>query len=84
MTLIEQNDLLRTEFKGGVVLISPTVAEFPPWFRGRALFRMTLAKKFTRDDHSEGVFVWAGYTWYWKIEMFAGQRSINLFLGSEF
>jgi hypothetical protein len=63
--------------------MTPAVFDLPAWFRGRALFRMSQAQKFMDDEHSEGVFVFAGYCWYWRIGEFAGELSITLSLGSE-
>jgi hypothetical protein len=75
----EANDLLRTTFTGGKVLMTPIVYELPAFLRGRALFRMSLYDTFDdNDDHSEGVFVFAGYIFHWFIAEFEGQRSITL------
>jgi hypothetical protein len=38
---------------------------------------------YSESDHSEGVFIFAGYSFSWKIGEFAGERSISLMLGSE-
>lgn len=81
--IIQLNDLLRTEFKGGVVLMTPTVYELPSQMRGRALYRMSQAAHFTMDDHSEGVFEYADCLFHWRIGVFAGQRSITLAIGCE-
>lgn len=82
--IITANDLLRTQFKGGVVLMTPAVWELPAELRGRALVRMTMYQKFSTDsDHSEGVFVFAGLSFVWRIETFAGERSISLMLASD-
>jgi hypothetical protein len=83
-TAIRVNDLLRSEFIGGIVLMSPSVYALPPQMRGRALYRMSQAAHFTMDDHSEGVFEYADCLFYWRIGMFAGQRSITLMLGDEY
>jgi hypothetical protein len=80
---IARNDTLRTQLKGGVVLMTPGVWDIPAWFRGRAIYRMTQAQKYTNDDHSEGVFVFGGYCFYWTIGEFAGELSITLMLGGE-
>jgi hypothetical protein len=84
MDEIEANDLLRTEGKGGKVLMTSAVWNLDPQLRGRALYRMALAQKFTQDDHSEGVFLFAGYVFVWTIGMFAGERSITLGIGEDF
>jgi len=81
---IKRNDELRTTLKGGVVLFSPAVWELPPEIRGRMLYRLSLYSAF--DDHSEhdsGVFIFAGYAVCWKIDEFAGERSLSLLLGHE-
>ena len=35
------------------------------------------------SDHSEGLFIFAGWTLVWKIEEFANERAISLMLGHE-
>ena len=76
---IARNDELRCNFKGGVVLMTPAVWDLEPRLRGRALFRMTIYQAFDEEsDHSEGVFIFAGWSFHWFIEDFAGQRSITL------
>lgn len=80
---IAANDELRTQLKGGLLLFSPAVAEFPPWFRGRIVYRLTQTKKCLDDMHSEGVFVFGGYVFYWVIGEFAGERSISILLAED-
>lgn len=65
--IIATNDALRCRFQGGTVELSPSVKAMPAWFRGRALYRMSLQHKCINDDHSEGEFVFAGYVFYWQI-----------------
>lgn len=77
------NDDLRVFGRGGLILMTPAVYELPAWFRGRVLYRMTLCSKFTKDDHSEGVFVFGGWVFYWFIGEFAGQRALTLSMGEE-
>lgn len=75
------NDLLRTEFTGRVALMTPNVWMLPPELRGRALYRMTRYNTFSHDsDHGEGVFVFAGYSFVWRMESFGGERSISLMM----
>jgi hypothetical protein len=78
--IIARNDLLRTKFEGGKVVITPTVFHIDPQIRGRALYRLTLYNRFSGevDDHSEGSFTFAGYFWVWRIEDFAGERCLTL------
>jgi hypothetical protein len=81
----EQNDLLRTKFEGGKVVITPTVFHIDPQIRGRALYRLTLYSRFSGedDDHSEGSFTFAGYFWIWQIEDFAGERCLTLSVAAD-
>ncbi len=59
--------------------MSRSVYELPSQIRGRALHRMTLHEAFDAEsDHSHGVFVFCGYVFEWRIETFAGERSITL------
>lgn len=86
MTLEElrvRNDELRTQFKGGAVLMTPAVYDLPAFLRGRALYRMSQCEKSIDDNRSEGVFVFAGFLFHWRIALFAGELSITLSLGSE-
>src|SRR2546428_9586682 len=67
--VIELNDRLRTTFKGGRVQMTPSVFQLDPRLRGRALSVMARYNKF--DDSSEhdwGVFIFAGYSFEWRIE----------------
>jgi hypothetical protein len=44
---------------------------------------MSKCEKAMNEDRSEGVFIFCGMTWVWRIAEFAGERSITLSLGSE-
>jgi hypothetical protein len=81
----ERNDLLRTKFEGGKVVITPTVYHIDPQIRGRALYRLTLCNRFSDDcdDHSEGAFTFAGYFWIWKIDDFAGECCLTLSVAAD-
>jgi hypothetical protein len=72
MTLAErqkQNDLFRTTFKGGKVQFSACVSELDERVRGRALIRLTRYDTFhPESDHSEGVFVFAGWSFLFAID----------------
>ena len=68
-TIIELNDQLRTTFKGGRVQMTRSVYDLDERLRGRALSVMARYNKF--DDASEhdcGVFIFAGYSFEWRIE----------------
>ena len=85
MTLAETiaaNDLLRKELKGGILLMTPSVWDLEPRLRARAIYRLSLYKTFEDedDDHSSGVFVFAGYVFFFEIREFAGERSITLMM----
>jgi hypothetical protein len=78
------NDLLRSEFKGGRVLISPAVRELEPHMRGRMLHRLTLYSRFDEgSDHSEGVFIFAGYSFFFEILMEHGERVLTVYLDGD-
>jgi hypothetical protein len=82
--IIASNDLLRTQFRGGIILFTPAVADLPPELRGKALHRLTQYKTFFEDsDHSRGIFIFAGMTFVFTIGEFAGNRSLTLSLGHE-
>ena len=82
--LIAFNDTFRTTFKGGLVCMTPSVYELDRQLRGRAFDRLTRVETFTQDDHSEGQFLFAGYTFIWKIELVAGYRTLTLALDTDF
>lgn len=64
--------------------MTPGVWDLPAQIRSRAFYRLTLYQTFDEEsDHSEGVFIFAGYTFCWKIAEFAGERSITLSMGYE-
>jgi Protein of unknown function (DUF3768) len=67
--IIELNDQLRTTFKGGRVQMTPGVYDLDAQLHGRAVYVMSKYSKF--DDSSEhdwGVFIFAGYSFEWRIE----------------
>jgi len=67
--IIELNDQLRTTFKGGRVQMTPGVYELDERLRGRALCVMSRYKKFDDDsEHDCGVFIFAGFSFEWRIE----------------
>lgn len=64
--------------------MTPAVWELPTQIRGRALYRMTMYQAFGNEsDHREGVFIFAGWSFVWQIDEFAGERSITLMLADE-
>ncbi len=67
--IIELNDQLRTNFKGGRVQMTPSVYDLDERLRGRALAVMAKYNRFDEDsDHDCGVFIFAGYSFEWHIE----------------
>ncbi len=67
--IIDLNDQLRTTFKGGRVQTTPGFYELDARLRGRALAVMARYNKFDEnDDHDCGVFIFAGYSFEWRIE----------------
>src|SRR5665213_1291750 len=66
------NDLLRTQFRGGMALMTPSVFFPPTELRMRALLRISQAQQFTLDDRGEGVFAYADILFHWYIGAFAG------------
>lgn len=82
MTLEEDrqaNDELRMRFKGGRVLMTPAVRELDAQLRGRLLWRLTLYSHFDEEsDHSEGVFIFAGYGFYFHISTPTADRPRTL------
>jgi Protein of unknown function (DUF3768) len=67
--IVELNDQLRTTFKGGRVQMTPGVYELDDRLRGRALHVLSRYDKFGEDDeHDQGVFIFAGYSFEWRIE----------------
>jgi uncharacterized protein DUF3768 len=66
---IELNDQFRTTLKGGWLQMTRDVYELDARLRGRAVCVTARYNKF--DDESEhdwGVFIFAGYSFEWRIE----------------
>ena len=87
MTLEEvraRNDALRTTFKGGRIIMTLAVWSLPAQLRGQALYHMSQYNAFHEDsDHSEGVFVWDEYIFYWFVGEFAEELSLTLSLAEQ-
>ncbi len=67
--IIELNDQLRTAFKGGRVQTTSGFYELDARLRGRALAVMARYNKFDESsEHDCGVFIFAGYSFEWRIE----------------
>jgi hypothetical protein len=67
--IIALNDQLRTTFTGGRVQMTPSVYDLDPRLRGRALAVLARYNKFDADtDHDWGVFIFAGFSFEWRIE----------------
>jgi hypothetical protein len=67
--IIELNDQLRTTFKGGRVQMTRNVYDLDDRLRGRALSVMARYNKFDESsEHDVGVFIFAGYSFEWRIE----------------
>jgi hypothetical protein len=76
--IIELNDQLRTTFKGGRVQMTRNVYDLDDRLRGRALSVMARYKKFDdSSEHDAGVFIFAGYSFEWRIE-YRGKDGIGL------
>lgn len=72
--IIELNDQLRCTFKGGRVQMTRSVYDLDAGLRGRAFQVMAKYSKFDEDsEHDMGVFIFAGYSFEWRIEY----RAIN-------
>lgn len=81
---IASNDLLRTQLKGGKILMTPAVWELDSQLRGRALYRLSLYQSFSDDSlHDRGTFIFAGYSFVFFISEFDGERSLSLSLGDD-
>jgi len=71
--IIELNDQLRTTFKGGRIQMTPDFYQLDPRLRGRALYVMGRYNKFDHEsEHDSGVFIFAGYSFEWRIEYRSG------------
>ena len=67
--IIELNDQFRSNFQGGRVQMTPAVYELDAQLRGRAMCVLARYKKFDDDsEHDWGVFIFAGYSFEWRIE----------------
>jgi Protein of unknown function (DUF3768) len=67
--IIAHNDELRTTFRGGRVQMTPAVYELDAQLRGRAMSVLSRYRTFDDDnEHDWGVFIFAGYSFEWRIE----------------
>jgi Protein of unknown function (DUF3768) len=67
--IIELNDQFRSTFKGGRVQMTPSVYELDARLRGRAAHVVSRYNKSDDDsEHDWGVFIFAGYSFEWRIE----------------
>ena len=67
--IIALNDQLRTTFKGGRVQMTPSVYQLDDRLRGRALSVLARYSKFhPENEHNWGTFIFAGYSFEWRIE----------------
>jgi hypothetical protein len=76
--IIELNDRLRTTFKSGRVQMTPSIYDLDARLRGRALYVLSRYNKFDDDsEHDWGVFIFAGYSFEWRIE-YRGKDGIGV------
>jgi hypothetical protein len=71
----ELNDILRTTFRGGTIVMTASVNELPPIVRAQALAQMAKFDDFTEDndpygEHDFGSFEFCGRKWFWKIDYY--------------
>jgi Protein of unknown function (DUF3768) len=69
------NDAFRTTFKGGMIVMTASVAELPDCVQAHALLEVARFDKFTDDNdpHSEhdfGSFELVGRKFFWKIDYY--------------
>lgn len=77
-TIIRLNDRLRTTFKGGRVQITPNVYQLDDRLRGRALSVLARYDRFHPDsEHDWGTFIFAGYSFEWRIEYRGADESAH-------
>jgi hypothetical protein len=74
--IIALNDQFRTTFKGGRVQMTPSVYQLDDRLRGRALSVLARYSKFDADsEHDWGTFIFAGFSFEWRIEYRAANGS---------
>jgi hypothetical protein len=67
--IIELNDRLRSTFKGGRLQFTRNCFELDAGLRGRAAYVMSKYNRFDESsEHDWGVFIFAGYSFEWRIE----------------
>ena len=67
--IIQLNDQLRMTFTGGRVQMTLGVYQLDARLRGRALYAMSRYNKFDdKGEHDCGVFIFAGFSFEWRIE----------------
>jgi hypothetical protein len=76
--VIERNDTIR-RFLRPAPLLTAQVKDLDNRLIGRAVYVLSRYSAFSDDsDHSEGVFIFAGYSWTWWIEELAGEVRLTL------
>lgn len=74
----ELNDLFRTSFRGGKILLTPGVTELPDCVKAQALANVANFRDFTPDndphgEHDFGSFTLVGRKFFWKIDYYDTQ-----------
>jgi hypothetical protein len=69
------NDAFRRTFRGGRVMMTPSVDEMPDCVKAEALVQVANFKTFTKDndpygEHDFGAFELVGRKFFWKIDYY--------------
>jgi hypothetical protein len=75
------NDLLRTEMKGGRIEVRHGPYDIEDRIIGRMLCVLARYNRFEPDSlHDEGLFIFAGFAFSWKIEIENGERVLTVWV----
>ena len=71
----ELNDAFRSTFRGGRIMMTPSVDELPDCVKAEALVKVATFNEFSKDndphgEHDFGSFELVGRKFFWKIDLY--------------
>jgi hypothetical protein len=77
----EQNDLLRTQLKGGRIEVCHGPYELDDRLIGRMLCVLAKYNKFEKNSrHDRGLFIFSGYSFSFNISIVDGERVLRVWV----
>ena len=82
--ILKANDALRTTFSGGRIEVWHGPYELDDRLIGRMLCVLARYSKFEPDsEHDNGLFIFAGFSFEWRIEMENGERVLRVWVSAD-